>query len=300
MSFVTVATGAVSEAAKTLEGIGSGLSSARTAAAAPTAGIAAAAQDEVSAAIAKLFSGFGQEFQAVSAQAQAFHDQFVSTLGAGSNQYAIAEANTQQALLNAVNAPTEALLGQPLIGTGLGGGALPAQAVSFPAINYPTPIGPILLTLYGDQTVPPVGPVSITSGSLQVPTPITLGLDAISPVLNVGLAFQNGSSAFTTALQTGNTTAAITALAETPLNAASGFFIGGQNINGTASIPAYTGYSGVGYKIPVGGLFSPVQPVTLTLFGSDGSQTSFPLTGTKFGGIFAGIADAITSPFTGM
>ena len=44
MSFVTVATDALAEAAKTLEGIGSGLSAARTAAAAPTAGIAAAAR----------------------------------------------------------------------------------------------------------------------------------------------------------------------------------------------------------------------------------------------------------------
>ncbi|MGB9305256.1 MAG: PE family protein [Mycobacterium sp.] len=297
MSFLTVATDAVANAAKTLEGIGSGLSSARTAAAAPTAGIAAAAQDEVSAAIAKLFSGFGQEFQAVSAQAQAFHDQFVNTLNASMEQYAIAEAYASQGLLHAVNPPTEALLGLPLIGTGAGG-ILPAQAVSFPAINYPTALGPILLTLYGDQSI--LGTVSVTAGSLQVPTPITLGLDAISPFVNVGLAFQNGNSAFMSAMQTGNTTAAVTALAQTPFNAVSSFFVGGQDIRGSVSIPPYTGYAGVAYKIPVGGLFSPVQPVTLTLFGSDGSVTQFPLSGTQFGGIFAGIGDAITSAVTGM
>jgi hypothetical protein len=296
MSFVTVATDAVAEAAKNLEGIGAGLSAARTAAAAPTAGIAAAAQDEVSAAIAKLFSGFGQEFQAVSAQAQAFHDQFVNTLNAGTEQYAIAQAYAAQDLLATVNPPTKALLGVPLIGTGAGG-ILPAQSVSFPAINYPTPLGPILLTLYGDQSI--LGTVTVTAGSLQIPTPITLGLDAISPVVNVGLAFQNGNSAFMTAVQTGNPTAAVTALAQTPFNAVSSFFVGGQNIEGSAAIPSSTGYTGVAYKIPVGGLFSPVQPVTFTLFGSDGSVTQFPLSGTRFGGIFAGIGDAITSAVTG-
>ena len=295
MSFVTVASDAVANAAGTLEGIGSGLSSARTAAAAPTVGIAAAAQDEVSAAIAKLFSGFGQEFQAVSAQAQAFHDQFVNTLSGTMEQYAIAEAYAAQGLLHTVNPPTEALLGLPLIGTGVGG-IIPAQAASFP-LSYPTALGPILLTLYGDQSI--LGTISVTAGSLQVPTPITLGLDAISPFVNVGLAFQTGNSAFMSAMQTGNTTAAVTALAQTPFNAVSSFFVGGHNIEGSVAIPADTGYSGVDYKIPVGGLFSPVQPVTLTLFGSDGSVTQFPLTGTQFGGIFAGIGDAITSSVTG-
>jgi hypothetical protein len=297
MSFVTVATDAVANAAKTLEGIGSGLSSARTAAAAPTAGIAAAAQDEVSAAIAKLFSGFGQEFQAVSAQAQAFHDQFVNTLDASMEQYAIAEANVAQGLVHAVNPPTESLLGLPLIGTGAGG-ILPAQAVSLPVLNYPTALGPILLTLSGDQSL--LGTVTVTSGSLQVPTAITLGLDAISPFANVALALQHGNSAFTSAVQAGNPLAAVTALAQTPVTAVSSFFIGGEDITGSTTIPSYTGYAGAAYKIPVGGLFSPVQPVELTLFGSDGTVTEFPLSGARFGGIFAGIGDAITSAVMGM
>jgi hypothetical protein len=44
---------------------------------APTTGVVAAAEDEVSAAIALLFSNHAQEFQALSAQAGAFHTQFV-------------------------------------------------------------------------------------------------------------------------------------------------------------------------------------------------------------------------------
>jgi PE family len=107
MSFVTVATDPVAEAAKTLEGIGSGLSAARTAAAVPTIGIAAAAQDEVSAAIAKMLGSFGR--RQVRERNKRQH-----------GSVPIAEANVAQGLLNAVNPPTEALLGQPLFGTGVG------------------------------------------------------------------------------------------------------------------------------------------------------------------------------------
>jgi hypothetical protein len=296
MSFVTVAMDAVAEAAKNLEGIGAGLSAARTAAAAPTAGLAAAAQDEVSAAIAKLFSGFGQEFQAVSGQAQAFHDQFVNTLNAGTEQYAIAQAYAAQDLLATVNPPTKALLGVPLISTGAGG-IIPASAASFP-LSYPTPFGPILLTLYGDQSI--LGTLSVTAGTLYLPTPITLAVDAIGPFANVGLAFQNGVATSNYALAAGNPTGAVQVLAQTPFIAAGSFFVGGQDLKGTVAIPPYSGYAAIGYDVPVGGLFSPVKPVILTMFGSDGSATTFPLTGTQFGGIFAGIGDAITSAVTGM
>ena len=126
---------------------------------------------------------------------------------------------------------------------------------------------------------------------------MTLGLDAISPFVNVGLAFQNGNSAFMSAMQTGNTTAAVTALAQTPFNAVSSFFVGGQNIEGSAAIPPTRDTRGwtTRFRSNIS-----VQPVTLTLFGSDGSVTQFPLTGTQFGGIFAGIGDAITHAVTGM
>ncbi len=54
--------------------------------------VLAAAEDEVSAAIAAVFSGHGQGFQALSAQAAAFHDQFVQALSAGAGSYVRAEA----------------------------------------------------------------------------------------------------------------------------------------------------------------------------------------------------------------
>ena len=53
----------------------------------------AAAEDEVSEAIAKLFGGYGQQYQAVLTKAAAFHDDFARALAAAGNAYAQAEAN---------------------------------------------------------------------------------------------------------------------------------------------------------------------------------------------------------------
>ena len=82
----------MNSAAADLATIGSDLSAAHTAAAAQTTGVLAAAEDEVSAAVAALFSAHGQGFQALSAQAGLFHDQFVQTLSAGAASYASTEA----------------------------------------------------------------------------------------------------------------------------------------------------------------------------------------------------------------
>lgn len=85
----------------------------------------AAGADEVSAGIAALFGAHARAYQALSAQAAAFHAQFVQALNAGAGSYAAAEGanasplqTVQQDALNAINAPTQALLGRPLIGNG--------------------------------------------------------------------------------------------------------------------------------------------------------------------------------------
>ena len=81
-----------------------------------------AGADEVSAAIASLFSGHAAAFQTLSAKAAAFHEQFVQFLNGGASSYASAEAaNAEKALLNALNAPTMALLDRPMIGNGANG-----------------------------------------------------------------------------------------------------------------------------------------------------------------------------------
>ena len=123
MSVLAVAPELMTAAAADLESIGSAVNAAHQAAAVPTTGLAAAAADEVSAATAALFTKYGQDFQALSAHASEFHQQFVRALSSGSGSYLAAEAagasllrTVQHDFLGAVNAPTEALFGRALIG----------------------------------------------------------------------------------------------------------------------------------------------------------------------------------------
>lgn len=75
MSYPIATPDLLAAAANDVEGIGSLLSTANAAAAAPTTTLLAAAGDEVSAAVAALFSGHAQYDQALSARVAAFHDQ---------------------------------------------------------------------------------------------------------------------------------------------------------------------------------------------------------------------------------
>jgi hypothetical protein len=128
MSYVIAAPEFVSAAATDLANIGSGISSANAVALAPASGVLAAGADEVSAAVAGLFTTQAQAYRALSAQAAWFHQQFVQLMNAGSAQYATTEAanasplqTLRQELLNVINAPTELLLQRPLIGNGTNG-----------------------------------------------------------------------------------------------------------------------------------------------------------------------------------
>lgn len=134
VSFVVTAPEVVTAAAGNLATIGSTLEEATAAAAGSTTGVAAAASDEVSLAISRLFGTYGQEFQALSAQAAAFHDEFVSLLSGGAAAYLGTEiANAEQTLLTAVNAPAQTLLGQ----LSSGGAAAAAAAAAAPIGAYP-------------------------------------------------------------------------------------------------------------------------------------------------------------------
>src|SRR5947209_2811719 len=118
MSFVLVAPDVLATAAADVAQIGSAVSAGNLAAAIPTTELAAAAADEVSAAIAALFGAHAQEYQAAAARAATYAEQFVSTLSAAASSYVGAEgaiATTLQGALGAVNAPTQ-LLGNPLLG----------------------------------------------------------------------------------------------------------------------------------------------------------------------------------------
>jgi hypothetical protein len=92
MSFVSTQPEALTAAAGDLQSIGSAMTGQNTAAAAPTIGVVPAAADEVSALTATQFAMHAQMYQAVSAQAAAIHDMFVSTLGTSAGSYAATEA----------------------------------------------------------------------------------------------------------------------------------------------------------------------------------------------------------------
>ena len=129
MSFVIATPEMLAAAAADWANIGSTISEANTAAAALTTGLVPAAEDEVSQAVAALFGGYAQDYQALSAQAAAFYERLVRALNTGAASYTGAETangsllqNVEQDALSLVNAPTEALLGRPLIGNGADGG----------------------------------------------------------------------------------------------------------------------------------------------------------------------------------
>ncbi|WP_156766651.1 PE family protein, partial [Mycobacterium sp. E2327] len=138
-SFVLISPELVTAASSDLRGIGLSIRSANAAAAASTTSLLAAGQDEVSAAISSLFGSYAREFQALSAQATAFHDQFVQSLTSGAGQYAGAEAANADPLTALVGelqsltaglpaGPVKLLTGRPLIGNGANGAPGTGQA----------------------------------------------------------------------------------------------------------------------------------------------------------------------------
>jgi len=98
MSYVTALPAMMASAAGDLHSIGSAVAAGNMAAAAPTTGVVPAAADEVSALTAAHFAAHGALYQAVSAQATAVHELFVSTLATSAGSYAATEAAAAAAL----------------------------------------------------------------------------------------------------------------------------------------------------------------------------------------------------------
>lgn len=236
MSFVSVTPDLVQGAAQDLAGIRSSLAEAATAATGPTTGLAAAAQDEVSIALASLFGNFGQEFQALSAQAQAFHEQFVNLISAGAGAYLSTEAaNVEQTLLGAMTdpmaAPAAALDGLSGFGATV---AAPYQNLLTNTVNNVQSLGaaiaanpaPVLSQFlnnqvgYGQAIV--TGIQNLPAGLANLPVNLQTAAQGALPAVqqfatnevgyaqfvatslqNAGNDFAAGLSAFPTNLQTG-------------------------------------------------------------------------------------------------
>nr|WP_128885690.1 PE family protein [Mycobacterium tuberculosis] len=154
MSFVLVSPETVAAVATDLKRIGASLAHENASAAASTTAVVSAAADEVSTAVAALFSQHAQGYQAAAAQVAAFHSRFVQALTAGAGAYAFAEAanaSPLQSAMGAVSASAQTLLSRPLIGNGAnattpggngGDGGWPAKLTAAQsASSHPTTLG---------------------------------------------------------------------------------------------------------------------------------------------------------------
>ncbi|WP_197512358.1 PE family protein [Mycobacterium sp. 852002-10029_SCH5224772] len=148
MSFVQTTPEFVAAAATDLARIGSTITSANTAALGPTSGVLAPGADEVSASIAALFDAHSQVYQALSAQAAAFHSQFVQLMNGGAMQYAVTEAANATPLQTAA-APASMAAQVPTMTAGAMGasaptapaGPLAAAVTAAAAAAAPAPAG---------------------------------------------------------------------------------------------------------------------------------------------------------------
>ncbi len=173
--------------------IGSVLGVVNAAAAAPTTAVAVAGADEVSAAVATLFSKYGRAYQALSAQAARFHQQFVQALSAAAGAYTgaeVANANklraAQRDVLGAVNTTSQKLLVSiPLIGidtkgakggtagtAAVGGGSGTGIALRVSASPSPGPQTSAVPSTNAQDPSPPLGGgVALVMGGTGLPTP---------------------------------------------------------------------------------------------------------------------------------
>lgn len=261
----------VSAASGNLANIGATLRGTVTAAMTPTTAIAAPAGDEVSAAITALFAHHAGEFQAVSAQATSFHDQFVQLLNGGAAQYLNTEvANAEQTAINAVNTPAQALLGHPLIATGAGQG--PAAAGTTDFTSSTRQYGPVTVTATSTANSStldayigtPFGSLSLLSANYFVsPTPLGPP-DAPFTPFDYHLGFLNNGFGWTlSGLPVGSNTFQDSFYATNFWDTTQGFYLSGP-ISGSGTVTASIleaygplGPTGVSFVSQSGGPFVP-------------------------------------------
>lgn len=155
MSYVVAAPDFLLTAAGDLAAMGSRVNAAGAAAAHSTTSVLAAAEDEVSTALAALFGAYGREYQAVTAQAAQFHERFMLGLAATANAYVTTEiANAQQVLAGSGTPVPNAAAGTRITVPGAG-------PLYFP--NFITRLPYLGQLLYADS-VPGPGSVSILQG----------------------------------------------------------------------------------------------------------------------------------------
>jgi hypothetical protein len=163
-------------AATDLAGIGSALSEAHVAAAAPTVALVPAAADEVSAGVAHLFSRYAEDYHALAGKAAASQEQFVQNLKASAVSYTSIEAAITS-WLQSLNASVDQLIHTIT--------ALPADALSAFAVLWlrvlwgVSPTNPDLME-FVSQLLAPLPPL------LAIPLLLTAPVSV--PLLYLGFA----------------------------------------------------------------------------------------------------------------
>jgi hypothetical protein len=218
MSFVFATPEYLAGAASDLANIASTISSANAAALGPTSGVLAAGADEVSATIATLFGAHAEVYQALSAQAALFHQQFVDLMSGGAAQYALTEAanasplqTVEQAALGAVGAPGQA-----------SAAAVPAGNGVSPALTIAPTAGPAAF-----------GPGGGGSAVQLVGSPAGAG--------GAPASFGLGGAGFTGSLVAGQNLGAVPAAAATGAPAGSSGVIGATEAAEEVGVGGYAG-----------------------------------------------------------
>jgi PE-PPE domain/PE family len=204
-------------AATDLTRLGSTIGLASAQAAAPTVRVLAAAEDEVSAAIAQVFSSHGQGFQALGAQAAAFHEEFVKALNAGLGSYVHSEA-ANVAALTASSAQTLQQDFSGTVGLVMGGSGIPLPNYdipnyvgladelyihpNFPSTTYPNPyLNGLFTPEYAVGSVPfsinyPTAISGILAGFPAEYTSVGQGILILENAISSNLAYGHASTVF--------------------------------------------------------------------------------------------------------
>jgi hypothetical protein len=183
----------VETAAAHVAEIRSEISEAKAAAAGPTTGLAAAAQDEVSAATAKLFGAYAQEYQSVLTKAGVLHGEFAAALASAGNAYAATEAVNASAISRVAPTLTSAVVQPPLQGTTIGlimgGSGLPIPPPSYitATLNYINHNFNVLPS-NANPLFTPEGYYPLILKSLPLNTSISQGLQILDSAIKSTLA----------------------------------------------------------------------------------------------------------------
>ena len=276
MSFISVAPDVMTSASANLTNIGSSLRAAHAAAVAQTTAIAAPGADEVSSAITSFFGEAGHEFQALGAQAAAFHDNFVGALNAGAGQYVSAEAvNVQQVLASVVAAPQTFSGALGPINTPFGaitvafGGTVPATGQNGPFSGFANATGGLLgsanVAVTGNVLTGPSGApgteFQVTGATFSAPQLLSLLSATAGPGVSGNASLLNSVNTLIGDLQTGNLPGAALTLLSTPGNYLAAVTVGSTTVNIPIDTTAFGGPVGT-LSIPFNGVFASPQPIT--------------------------------------